>query len=61
MRVLEDLLGIYNQGHNQSGSPFASLTLLEETRAGSLHFDFQTRLIPCYSIRFMLGWKDRAP
>lgn len=63
-RGLEDLLGIYNQGRNQSGSRLASLTLLEEDRASNHGFcflDLKTRLIPCYLIRFMLGRTDRAP
>lgn len=38
---LDDLLGIYNQGHNQSGSSFTSLMLLEEDQAGNHRFLLQ--------------------
>lgn len=38
---LDDLLGIYNQGHNQSESSFPSLTLLDGDRAGNHHFSLQ--------------------
>lgn len=40
---LDDLLRIYNQGHNQCGSAFTSFTLLEEGRAGNPQFLLQNR------------------